>query len=54
VQDGAALIGGYRLFRLEGLWFWHSMRSRGKHRDYEVTEAPYLKREIARHGIPSD
>ena len=54
VQDGAALIGGYRLFRLEGLWFWHSMRSRGRHRDYEVTEAPYLKREIARHGIPSD
>ena len=54
VQGGVALIGGYRLFRLEGLWFWHSMRARAKHRRYEVTEAPYLLREMARQAVRSD
>jgi hypothetical protein len=53
-QKGIPLLHGYGLFRLEGLWFWHSMRSRKKHRNYDVTETPYLKREIARRGARSD
>lgn len=43
-QGGIALLEGYRLFRLEGLWFWHTMRSRRKQRDYERTESSYLHR----------
>jgi hypothetical protein len=54
VQGDIPFLEGYELFRLEGLWFWHSMRSRKKHRNYEVTETPYLKREIARRAARSD
>jgi hypothetical protein len=54
VRGGITPLGGYRLFRLEGLWFWHSFRSRHKHRDYEVTESPYLRRAIARRAARSD
>jgi hypothetical protein len=53
VQGEIPLLAGYELFRLEGLWFWHSIRGRGKRRNYEVTEAPYLRREIARRAAPS-
>jgi hypothetical protein len=48
VQNGAPLLRGYQLFRLEGLWFWHNLRSRKNRRSYETTETPYLSREIAR------
>ena len=47
-QGGIPLVEGYKLFRLEGLWFRHSIRSRKKHRRYEVTEIPYLQSEIVR------
>jgi hypothetical protein len=53
-QGGIPLLQGYSLFRLEALWFWHSLRSRKTHRNYEVTETPYLKREIARRAARSD
>lgn len=43
-QGGAVLLQGYRLFRLEALWFWHQFRGRGKHRTYEKTQRPYLQR----------
>jgi hypothetical protein len=52
-QGGIPLLEGYRLFRLEGLWFWHNFRGRKKHRNYEVTELPYLKREIERRAARS-
>jgi len=52
VQSGTPLLGGFELFRLEALWFWHSIRSRQKRRNYEVTETPYLRREIARRAAP--
>jgi hypothetical protein len=42
-QHGTVLLGGYRLFRLEALWFWHRIRGRHKHRAYEQTQSPYLK-----------
>jgi hypothetical protein len=54
VQGGIPLLEGYGLFRLEALWFWHSTHSRKKHRNYEVTEIPYLRREIARRAARSD
>jgi hypothetical protein len=54
VQGGIPLLGGFRLFRLEGLWFWHSIRTRHKRRNYEVTEIPYLRREIERRAARSD
>jgi hypothetical protein len=54
VQGGIPLLEGNRLFRLEGLWFWHNIRSRQKRRNYEVTETPYLRREIARRAARSD
>jgi hypothetical protein len=53
-QAGIPKLQGYDLFRLEALWFWHSIRSRKKHRDYDVTETPYLKSEIARRATRSD
>lgn len=43
-QGGVARIKGYQLFRLEGLWFWHSIRSHLKRRTYEKTQSPYLRR----------
>jgi hypothetical protein len=47
LQGEIPLLKGYPLFRLEGLWFWHNIRSYQKRRDYEVTESPYLIREIS-------
>ena len=52
-QGEVVLLEGYRLFRLEGLWFWHSMRSRLKRRAYEKTELPYLQRAIERRASRS-
>ena len=49
-QGGVVLLEGYRLFRLEGLWFWHSLRRRRKLRDYERTQIPYLQRAIERRA----
>lgn len=43
-QGGVALLEGYRLFRLEGLSFWHSVRRRRRQRTYEKTELAYLRR----------
>jgi hypothetical protein len=54
IQGGVPLLEGYRLFRLEGLWFWHSIRGRRNHRPYEVTEIPYLRRAIALRAARSD
>jgi hypothetical protein len=54
VHGGIPLLEGYKLFRSEALWFWHSIRSRIKHRNYDVTEIPYLQREIARRAARSD
>jgi len=54
VQGRVPLLEGYELFRLEGLWFWHSIRGRRNHRTYEVTEVPYLKRAIAVRAARSD
>jgi hypothetical protein len=51
-QGGIALIKGYELFRLEGLWFWHGLRRRRKRRKYEKTELPYMER--ARYSARSD
>lgn len=45
-QGGIALLKGYRLFRLEGLWFWHSLRRRRKQRAYARTQIPYLQRSM--------
>lgn len=47
-QGGIALLEGYRLFRLEGLWLWHSLLRRSRQRTYEKTERPYLERAIER------
>jgi hypothetical protein len=49
-QGGVPLLGGYQLFRLEALWFWHSLRGRLKQRTYEKTELPYLQRAIERRA----
>ena len=49
-QGGVALLGGWRLFRLEGLWFWHRLRARGAHRAYDKTQNPYLERARARRA----
>jgi hypothetical protein len=49
-QGGTVLLQGHRLFRLEGLWFWHSLRRRGKQRVYDKTELPYLRRAIERRA----
>jgi hypothetical protein len=49
-QGSLVLLEGYRLFRLEGLWFWHSIRSRLKRRAYDKTELPYLQRAIERRA----
>ena len=54
IQGGVPLLEGYELFRLEGLWFWHSIRGRRKHRTYEVTEMPYLKRALALRSARPD
>ena len=51
---GVPLLEGYKLFRLEGLWFWHSLRSRRKRPNYEVTETPYLRREISGRAVRSE
>jgi hypothetical protein len=50
VQGGVPLLSTYQLFRLEGLWFWHNIRGRSRRRGYEVTETPYLEREIERRA----
>ncbi|HEV8019039.1 MAG TPA: hypothetical protein VGP32_10820 [Steroidobacteraceae bacterium] len=47
---GVVLLGGYRLFRLEGLWFWHSLRRRRARRAYDKTQNPYLQRAIERRA----
>jgi hypothetical protein len=52
-QGGTALLEGYRLFRLEGLWFWHSLHRRRKQRTYDKTERPYLERAIERRAARS-
>jgi hypothetical protein len=52
-QGEVVLLGGYRLFRLEGLWFWHSIRSRHRRRTHEKTELPYLQRAIERRAARS-
>jgi len=49
-QGGMVLLGGPRLFRLEGLWFWHTLRRRRRQRTYEKTERPYLERAIERRA----
>lgn len=54
LQGGIPLMAGYRLFRLEGLWFWDSIRSRKKRRNYETTEIPYLRHAIAQRATRSD
>ena len=51
IQGGIPLFEGYKLFRLEGLWFWHSTPGRRNRRTYEVTETPYLRRAIALRTI---
>jgi hypothetical protein len=53
-RGGVALLKGFQLFRLEGLWFWHSVRSRINHRNYEKTELAYLQRAIERRAARSD
>lgn len=53
-QGGIVPVGGYELFRLEGLWFWHNIKGRRKRRDYEKTEAPYLRRAIAQRTARSE
>ena len=47
---GVALLRGYRLFRLEGLWFWHSLRRHRLQRRYQTTEIPYLARARAQRA----
>jgi len=54
MQGGVPLLEGYQLFRMEALWFWHSIRGRRKHRTYEATEVPYLRRGIAPRTARSD
>jgi len=53
-QGGIALLAGYRLFRVEGLSFWHGWRARRRHRIYDRTQNPYLQRaserRVARNG----
>jgi hypothetical protein len=49
-QGGIALLQGHRLFRLEGLWFWHALLKRRRQRTYEKTERPYLERAIERRA----
>ena len=51
-QGGTALLRGYQLFCLEGLWFWHGIYRRLKRRKYEKTEVPYTER--ARCSARSD
>lgn len=46
-QGGAALLEGFGLFRLEALWFWHTIRRHRLQRAYEATESPYLLRNRA-------
>jgi hypothetical protein len=43
---GIPLLEGYPLFRLEGRWFWHSVRRSMRRRPYEKTERPYLEQSI--------
>ncbi|HUJ52623.1 MAG TPA: hypothetical protein VLX08_03645 [Steroidobacteraceae bacterium] len=52
-QGGPVMLEGYALFRLEALWFWHSLRSRGRQRPYDKTELPYLQRAAARRATHS-
>ena len=52
-QGGVPLLSGYRLFCLEGLWFWHGLRRRRKHRLYDKTELPYLERASAQRAARS-
>jgi hypothetical protein len=54
IQGGVPLLERHKLFRLEALWFWHSIRSRRNHRSYEITEGPYLKRAIALRAARSN
>lgn len=41
-QGGAALLEGYTLFKLEALWFWHTVRRRHRHRTNQNAQSPYL------------
>ena len=43
------LLEGYPLFRLEALWFWHSIRRR-RQRTYQKTQSPYLRRATERRA----
>jgi len=52
-QGGAVPLKGYALFRLEALWFWHRFHGRDKHRTYEKTESPYLRRASERRAARS-
>lgn len=43
-QDGPPpVLHGYDLFRLEALWFWHSVHKRYMQRTYKKTQAHYLR-----------
>jgi hypothetical protein len=42
-QRGIAELSGAKLFRLEGLWFVHSLLRKFKERPYESTEVPFLE-----------
>jgi len=52
-QGGTRLLEGYRLFRLEALWFWHSIHKRHRHRDYKKTQSVYLQRAKQRRAARS-
>jgi len=49
-QGGVVHLAGYRLFCLEALWFWHSIRRPRNIRRYEKTQSPYLRRAIERRA----
>jgi hypothetical protein len=53
-QGGIALLKGYELFRLEGLWFWHGIYRRLKRRKYAKTEVPYTECSRGRYSAGSD
>lgn len=50
---GIECLRGWRLFRLEALWFLHSLLRRRHTRAYEATEVPYLEA-AARCKVISD
>lgn len=41
-QRAIPVLGSWRLFRLEALWFLHTLLRRRVQRDYEATEVPFL------------